>query len=53
MFPGKTNLTDTQDNDSKKAVIHMFKELSEDINQCLNKDLEDTNRQWNEIRKSI
>lgn len=31
----------------------MFKDLNEDMNKSLNKDYENTNKQWNEIMKTF
>lgn len=38
MFPEKDNLTDTQDNDFKIAIIKMLKKFKENKNKYLNKD---------------
>ena len=45
-------LAEAQDKDFKIAIVSMFKDLTDTVNKCPNKDWENTNS-WKEIMKPI
>lgn len=51
MFPEESNVDDTQDNELKIAILDVFKELKEHVNNCQNDDVESTSKELNKVIK--
>jgi hypothetical protein len=43
MCPGENSLAEVHNRNFKIAIIHLFKDLGEDMNKCLLKDHENQN----------
>lgn len=49
----KCSIVQTQDKDFRKVVINMFKDIKEAMNKSLNEEQENTEKQLNEVLKTV
>lgn len=51
--PGKCNIAEAEDKDFPRATMNMFKDLREGVNKSLHEIWKNTNKQWNEVMKTV